>query len=153
MSRVFYARKIQWEDADGKHEQFGIPAMVRCSVNCRNYSDRRRMMYVAKLCGVRLVPIQFGNELKNGEHAVVVWLALGGGSDAEIASMETFLKFGLVTWEHCIADKIPCAIDLTTLGNKKKAQPPAGKPLPYGEKPNPMRNVSNDVWKEWAGVK
>jgi hypothetical protein len=150
MSRVFYARRIHWEDADGKHEQFGVPAMVRTSSACRTRDDRKRMMHTAKRCGVKLVPIQWGLLMAHGHEAVVCWLALCGGEDGDLAKMEEFLECGLVTWEHCVADKIPCAIDTTTLGRKRSAKAPGGKPLPHGEKPDPMRNVSNEEWVKWC---
>lgn len=105
---VFEARSIRWQEADGSwSEQRGVPAIVRTSSRCQSRSDRRRMFHTAEVCGVKLVPVQFGETMAHGHAAVIAWLALCDGSDEAMEAMERFLECGLVTWEHCVMWEIP----------------------------------------------
>lgn len=121
MSRVFYARRIKWQSEDGSwNEQYGVPAIVRCTG--QNRSDRRRFEHTAKVCGVALIPIQWGETMAHGHTAVVAWLALCDGDNASLEAMERFLECGMVQWEHCTMLEVPYG--KTTTRPKRKAQKP-----------------------------
>lgn len=140
---VTEARRITWGEHD-EHEAYGVPAIVRTSSRCRTLRDRRNMEFIAGKCGVKLVPIQYGETMGHGHEAVIAWLAIA--NDVESLAMLEASKF--VTLEQCVSYKIPAGRGVK-IGPKKQAHKPLPKLLPPGTVVNVLSQCNFDEYEKW----